>query len=116
MPYTKISDFEFDFVEFKIKKLSENKFFALSPDKTSPGKDNTYTVTITGENKDKVVCSCKSFVFRRKCKHCDAILKIYQKGGRGKKREISVKKEEFNPYSGFDKYKEAFRIQLQKPF
>jgi hypothetical protein len=62
--------------EFTIQKISRNKYLVDSD------SGEQYKVAISGANKNFISCSCKGFVFRRACKHADAVKKILKKDGK----------------------------------
>jgi hypothetical protein len=86
-----------------IRKLSANQFFVQSD------SGELYKVTLSGENKSSITCTCKGFSFRRTCKHVDAVKELLAQTGR-KVRTKSAPKADF-PYVHI--YEPAIRKVLE---
>ena len=90
----------------EIRKLSANQYFVQSE------SGELYKVTLSGENKSSITCTCKGFSFRRQCKHVDAVKELLKDSGR-KVRTKAAPKADF-PY--VRTYQGAIKKVLELPF
>ena len=81
----------------EIKKLSASKFIV------DGDSGEQYKVTLSGENKSSIQCTCKGFVFKRKCKHIDGVKEVLKKAGKLNVTEVKLKEH----FEFIEPYKEA---------
>lgn len=86
----------------KINQLSPNQFLVVSD------SGALYKIALSGEDKSAIVCGCKGFMFRRECKHIDAVKELLSK--QGKKVRVKIVKDR---YDYIKPYKESMRKYLE---
>ena len=68
----------------EIRKLSPNKYIV------DGDSGEQYKVSLSGEGKSSIQCTCKGFVFRRTCKHIDGVREVLKKSG----KRVSIKRQQ----------------------
>jgi hypothetical protein len=84
----------------EVQKISRYQYLVISD--TS---EEQYKVSLTGESKSMIQCTCKGFIFRRTCKHIEAVQALLKKDG--KNTRVQAVKEHFD-------FIEPYKRSLQK--
>lgn len=86
----------------EVKRISPNQFFVQSDG------GELYKVSITGESKNTISCSCKGFTFRHNCKHVEEVRAIMESEGKKVKPKAVAK----GTYEYITPYKESIQKVL----